>query len=112
MGRVAGTRYLLLTTNAVDQKSASGSQTASAACWNAVTPLVLLCHKFRCLLWVAIGAAQHGHRDKVATRATTNFRRIVAIEFGTWRSGRNGASSGLIIFAWGKLREQRGEASS
>ena len=41
--------------------------------------LVLLCHKFRCLLWVAIGAAQHGHRDNVATRATTNFRRIESI---------------------------------
>ena len=33
----------------------------------------------RCLLWVAIGAAQHGHRDNVATRATTNFRRIESI---------------------------------
>jgi hypothetical protein len=28
-------------------------------------------------------------------RAATNLRRIVAIEFGTWRSGRNGGSSGL-----------------
>jgi hypothetical protein len=37
--------------------------------------------------------------DNVATRATANFRRIVAIEFGTWRSGRNGASSGLIVLA-------------
>ena len=25
-------------------------------------------------------------------RAATNLRRIVAIEFGTWRSGRNGGS--------------------
>lgn len=34
--------------------------------------LVLLCQKFRCLFRVAIGAAQHGHRDNVGTRATTS----------------------------------------
>jgi|SRR6516164_6180282 len=56
--------------------------------------LVLLCHKFGCLL----RAAQHGQRESVVARAATNLRRIVAIEFGTWRSGRNGASSGLVAF--------------
>ena len=61
---------------------------------------------------LAIGAAQHGQRDSVLTRATTNLRRIVAIEFGTWRSGRNGGSSALATFAWGNLREQRGATSS
>jgi hypothetical protein len=60
--------------------------------------LILLCHKCRCLFSV-IGAAQHGHLDSVVTRATASFRRIVAIEFGTWRSGRSGGSSGLITFA-------------
>jgi hypothetical protein len=60
--------------------------------------LVLLCHKCRCLFGVAIGAAQHGHLDSVVTRATTSFRRTVAIEFGTWRSGRSGGSSGLVTF--------------
>src|SRR3982074_2659017 len=35
-------------------------------------------------------AAQHGQRESVVARAATNLRRIVAIEFGTWRSGRNG----------------------
>src|SRR5437764_9135448 len=54
--------------------------------------LVLLCHKFRCLF----RAAQHGQRESVVARAATNLRRIVAIEFGTWRSGRNGGSSGLV----------------
>ena len=29
-----------------------------------------------------IGAAQHGHRDRVLTRATNNRLRIVATEFG------------------------------
>src|SRR5262249_11981875 len=60
-----------------------------------LTPLVLLCHKFRCLL----RTAQHGQRESVVARAATNLRRIVAIEFGTWRSGRNGGSSGLVTFA-------------
>ena len=67
-------------------------------------PLVLLCHKFRCLF----RAAQHGQRESVVARAATNLRRIVAIEFGTWRSGRNGGSSGLVTFAYGNLRAQRG----
>jgi hypothetical protein len=31
--------------------------------------------------------------------AATNLRRIVAIEFGTFRSGRNGESSELVAFA-------------
>ena len=64
-------------------------QTFSAAC------LVLLCHKFRHLF----RAAQHGQRDSIVARATTNLRRIVAIEFGTWRSGRNGGSFGLVTLA-------------
>src|SRR5437870_799290 len=66
--------------------------------------LVLLCHKFRCLF----RAAQHGQRESVVARAATNLRRIVAIEFGTWRSGRNGGSSGLVTFVYGNLRAQRG----
>ena len=43
--------------------------------------------------------AQHGQRESVVARAAANLRRIVAIEFGTWRSGRNGGSSGLMTFA-------------
>jgi hypothetical protein len=57
--------------------------------------IVLLCHKFSNLF----RAAQHGQRDSIVARAATNLRRIVAIEFGTWRSGRNGGSSGLVTFA-------------
>ena len=57
--------------------------------------LVLLCHKF----WCPFRVAQHGQRESVVARAATNLRRIVAIEFGTWRSGRNGGSSGLVTFA-------------
>ena len=51
--------------------------------------LILLRHKFlvdRDRL--AIGAAQHGHRGSVLTRAAMRRRRMVAIEFATWRSGR------------------------
>jgi hypothetical protein len=57
--------------------------------------LVLLCHKF----WCPFRVAQHGQRESVVARAATNLRRIVAIEFGMWRSGRNGGSSGLVTFA-------------
>jgi hypothetical protein len=43
---------------------------------------IVLCHKLRrerrCVL-----AAQHGHRDKMATRLTISRRRRVAMEFGT-----------------------------
>src|SRR5438046_10001716 len=69
-----------------------------------VSALILLCHKCRCLF----RAAQHGQRESVVARAATNLRRIVAIEFGTWRSGRNGGSSGLVTFAYGNLPAQRG----
>jgi hypothetical protein len=55
--------------------------------------LVLLCHKVRCL-----------HCDNVVTRATTNFRLIVAIQLQTWGPERR--IPGLITFAWNKLREQ------
>ena len=50
-------------------------------------------------VWYLFRAAQHGQRDSIVARAATNLRRIVAIEFGTWRSGRNGGCSGLVTFA-------------
>ena len=74
--------------------------------------LVLLRHNFRCLPCAEIGPAQQGHRDSVATRATINLRRIVAMEFGTWRSGRNGGPSGPISFGNCNFREQPGGTSS
>ena len=76
------------------------------------TPLVLLRHNFRCLPCREIGPTQQGHRDSVATRATINLRRIVAMEFGTWRSGRNGGPSGPISFGNCNFREQPGGTSS
>jgi len=51
---------------------------------------------------------QQGHRDKALTNWTIRYRRIVAIEFGMWRSGRKGGSSGSVTFGNGKLREERG----
>jgi hypothetical protein len=45
--------------------------------------LVLLHHKFFGRDRLTIGAAQHGHRGSVFTRAATRRRRMVAIEFGT-----------------------------
>jgi hypothetical protein len=59
-----------------------------------------------------IDAAQHGHRDRVLTSATVNRRRMVATEFETWRSGRNGGASGAMTFGKGKFLEQRGGTRS
>ena len=45
----------------------------------------------------AATAPQQGHRMIVLLRARLSRTRMVAIEFGTWRSGRKGRSSGSII---------------
>jgi hypothetical protein len=74
--------------------------------------LVLLHHKFLRTDFLAIEAAQHGHRDMVLTSATINRRRMVATEFGTWRSGRNGGASGSVTVGNGKFFEQRGGTRS
>src|SRR6266511_2690709 len=37
---------------------------------------------------------------------------MVAIEFGMWRSGRKGGSSGSVTSGYGKFREQRGGTRS
>ncbi len=73
--------------------------------------LVLLCHIFLGRDCLAMGAAQHGHRGSVLTRAATMRRRMVAIEFGMWRSGRNGGSSGSMTVGYGKFRERPGGTS-
>ncbi len=47
-------------------------------------------------LWFRTGFwRQHGHRRKLLTRATVRRRRIVAMECGTWRSGRMGGAARL-----------------
>src|SRR3979490_641327 len=70
--------------------------------------LLLLRHK--CIR--AVEARQHGHRGMRLTRASMMRRRTVAIEFGTWRSGRNGGSSGSETGGYGKLRQPRGGTRS
>jgi len=71
---------------------------ATTFSWVAATSpgLILLCHKFARDLVLRIGAAQQGQRGRAATRATINRRRIVAIEFGTWRSVRSGGGLELM----------------
>ncbi len=49
-----------------------------------------------------------GSRDRRATTALMNRRRIVAIEFGICRSGREEGSSGSVTAGYGRFREQRG----
>src|SRR5258708_18772941 len=69
--------------------------------------LVLLRHKF-IRSRRAAEARQQGHRGKRLTSASMIRRRTVAIEFGTWRSGRNEGSSGSLTAAYSKLLEPRG----
>src|SRR5262249_37069631 len=63
--------------------------------------LVLLRHKLR-RERARVFNAQHGQRERLATSLTISRRRRVAIEFGTWRSGRSGGASGSITFGKGK----------
>ena len=73
-----------------------------------VDVLVLLCHKFLGRDRLAMGTAQHGHRGRVLTRAAMRRRRMVAIEFGTWRSGRSGGSAGSVTVGCAKFLEHPG----
>jgi addiction module HigA family antidote len=73
--------------------------------------LILLRHKF-IRSRRAAEARQQGHRGKRLTSASMMRRRTVAIEFGTWRSGRNGGSSGSVTVGYGKLREPHGGTRS
>src|ERR1700704_4299227 len=57
--------------------------------------LILLRHKFWRLCLAAF-RPQQGHRGRVFTSALIKRTRMVAIEFGMWRSGRKGGSSGAI----------------
>src|SRR3954453_8664077 len=67
--------------------------------------LVLLRHRNGWRPRVLRGAWQHGHRARVVARATIRYRRIVAIEFATCRSGRMGGASGWTILGNAKRRE-------
>jgi hypothetical protein len=76
------------------------------------TLLVLLHHKSLWRVFLAMGTAQHGHRDKVLTSATIRYRCMVATEFGLWRSGRKGGASGSVTVGNGKFLEERGGGRS
>src|SRR6266852_4578646 len=65
-----------------------------------------------CREYLAMGAAQHGHRGRYLTSPAIRRRRTVAIEFGMCRSGRNGGASGSITSGNGKLREEHGGGRS
>src|SRR3954449_11263565 len=73
-------------------------------------PVVLLRHRIETAELVLRGALQQGHRARVVARATIRYRRIVAIEFATCRSGRTGGTSGSIILENARRREVTGTA--
>ena len=53
------------------------------------------CVIISCRLYVAALAPQQGHRGRVLMSALIKRTRMVAIEFGMWRSGRKGDPLGL-----------------
>jgi hypothetical protein len=55
---------------------------------------------------------QHGHRDRRWAGATVRRRRMVAIEFGTWRSGRSGGAAGSVTGGNAKFFEPPGGTRS
>jgi hypothetical protein len=57
--------------------------------------LSILRHNF-VRLYLAALAPQHGHRGRVLMSTLIKRARMVAIEFGKWRSGRKGGSPGSI----------------
>src|SRR5262245_48223527 len=65
-----------------------------------------------------MGLAQQGQRERSVRRPTLRRRRSVAIEWGTWRSGRSGGASGSVtsgkgrIFADGSGSRRRGAKSA
>jgi hypothetical protein len=71
------------------------STSAVCRCGETTIELILLRHNLRRLYLIAL-APQQGHRGRVFTSALINDTRMVAIEFGMWRSGRKGGSSGSI----------------
>ena len=70
--------------------------------------LVLLRHKFLRWGFLRIGFVQHGHLDSLLMSAVIRRRRIVAIEFGTCRSGRSGGASGSVTLGKDRCFEERG----
>ncbi len=58
--------------------------------------LILLRHGRRRPFNAAL-APQHGHCGKVLMSARINRARMVATEFGMWRSSRVGGASGSIV---------------
>src|SRR3954466_8478665 len=61
-----------------------------------LSPLLLLRHEREWCGGLRKWVAQHGHRSRLRARATVSLRRMVAIEFGTCRSGRIGGAAGSI----------------
>ena len=72
----------------------------------AAARLVVLRHEFCRRFRPAIGVAQQGHRGKPRAMPTMSWRRMLAMELATWRSGRNGGVSGSPTLGNGRLRER------
>ena len=98
---IAGVRFRLA--GCLSCMSPVIASTTRSSNWRRVR--VLLCHKLR-RERPFVFAPEHGQRERTATSLTISRRRRVAIEFGTWRSGRSGGASGSVTLGNGKLREE------
>ncbi len=74
--------------------------------------LVLLRHEPISLLTFSLAAVQQGQRGKRLMSATAMRLCMLAMEFGTWRSGRIGGASGLITCGKSRFFEPRGAGRS
>ena len=74
----------------------------------AVSLLVLLCHKFvlRVMRW------QQGQRGRVRAMARAIATRTEVIELVTWRSGRIGRTAGSVIAGKARFFDKKGVALS
>jgi len=89
-------RLLTLSRAAILDAIQSAEGSPSGDYGGAAGILVLLHQEIFRRIFLAIGAAQHGHRGSLLTRAAISRRRTVAIEFGMCRSGRRGGASGSV----------------
>ena len=89
-------------------RQVKGPEVTSADCCS----LVLLRHKAYGGARLSTSVVQQGHRLSLLMRARLNRRRMVAIEFGMWRSVLKGRISGSVIFGKRRFFERPGGTRS
>ena len=81
----------------------AGPTNSAGRCGPLAARLIVLRHEFRRRGLVCMGLVQQGQRDRSVRRPTLRRRRSVAMECGTWRSGRSGGASGSVALGKGRF---------